>query len=76
MALHRLVEAAVGALGDDHVVVLGLPGLLQGRLLLLVARGHCSGEETGVSAQEMGWGWWTKRKEEQGKNPELLPFEG
>lgn len=54
VTLHRLVEAAVGALGDDHVVVLGLPGLLQGRLLLLVARGHCSEEETGVSTREMG----------------------
>ena len=57
MALHRLVEAAVGALGNDHVVVLGLPGLLQGRLLLLVARGHCSEEETGVSGWETGRGW-------------------
>lgn len=48
VALHRLVEAAVGALGDDHIVVLGLSGLLQGRLLLLVTRGHCSEKETRV----------------------------
>ena len=54
VTLHRLVEAAVGALRDDHVVVLGLPGLLQGRLLLLVTRGHCSEEETGVRARETG----------------------
>lgn len=40
VTLHWLVEAAVGALGDHHVVVLGLPGLFQGRLLLLVTRGH------------------------------------
>ena len=40
VALHRLVEATVSALGNHHVVVLGLPGLLQGRLLLLVTRGH------------------------------------
>lgn len=45
VALHRLVEATVGTLGDDHIVVLGLPGLFQGRLLLLVTRGHCSGRE-------------------------------
>lgn len=40
VALHRLVEPAVGALRNHHVVVLGLPGLFQGRLLLLVAGGH------------------------------------
>lgn len=36
VALYGLVEATLCALGDDHVVIFGLPGLLQGRLLLLV----------------------------------------
>lgn len=40
VALDGLVQAAVGTLGDHHIVILGLPGLLQGRLLLLVTRGH------------------------------------
>lgn len=36
VALHWLVEAALCTLRDHHVVVLGLLGFLQGRLVLLV----------------------------------------
>lgn len=53
MALYWLVEAAMCTLGDHHVVILGLLGFLQSRLVLLVTGRDCRGGKKQVVSRQM-----------------------